>query len=496
MSLLLGIDIGTTATKAILADPCGEIVAEASAPVELRSPRPGWAEEDPEAWWRNVASLVPRLLAAAGVGAVRIAAVGVSGAVPAVVCLDRQGRPLRPSIQQSDARAVREIAELRERLASADVLARTGSPVSQQSVGPKLLWLRRHEPEVVYGLAAVCGSYDFVVRRLVGGGRSSEVNWALESGLYDLRTGSWAPDIVEACAVEPAWLGEIRRASDVAGEVSGSGLESGLAPGTAVVAGSADHVASAFSAGLVEEGDTLVKLGGSADLLITSSLPLVDERLYLDYHLIPGHYIPNGCMATSGSALRWFQRLTGGVPLDLLDQAAAAAGLGAGGLVALPYLLGEKTPINDPEARGVFVGLHLGHGRGHLFRALLEGIAFGLRHHVEVLGERGLEPGRVRVTNGGSRSRLWRQIVADVLGLPLESIVRHPGSALGAAFAAGKGTGIFHDWREIERFVRVEERIEPNPAAHRRYQELYGIYRSLYPALLEQQHRLARFGGE
>lgn len=491
--LLLGIDCGTTATKAVLLDPERGLVAEGSLPMALASPQPGWSEEDPEAWWANVCALVPRLLASAGAGPEHVVAAGVSGAVPCVVCLDARGNPLRPSMQQSDARATLEIDELRERLAGGAVMERTGSAITQQSVGPKLRWLRRHEPEVIDRTAAVCGSYDFITRRLTGA-VSTEANWALESGLFDLMTETWAADICAACGVELPWLGPVRRPSEVVGMVVGRGLESGLRAGTPVIAGSADHVASAFSAGVVAEGDALVKLGGSADLLIASAHPLIDPRLYLDYHLIPGRYLPNGCMAASGSALRWFQTVVGGVPLEELDRDAEAAGIGAGGLVALPYLLGEKTPLNDPLARGVFAGLHLGHERGHLFRALLEGIAFGLRHHVEILTERGLTPRRVRVTNGGSRSRLWRRIVADVLGLPLESLVSHPGSSLGAAFAAGMGVHAFADWQEIEQFVTVDERIEPVPAARQRYDALYAIYRGLYPATRSAQHALAHFG--
>jgi len=491
--LLLGVDIGTTATKAILAGVEGSVRAEASAATRLRSPRPGWAEEDVGEWWRNVCELVPKILRDAGASGDVVAAVGVSGMVPTLVCLDRNGNPLRPSIQQNDARAADEIEELRRELAEADVLERTGSDITQQSIGPKVLWLRRNEPATLSDTTAICGSYDYIVRQISGGGRSTEANWALESGLYDLRTEAWAEDICAATSTERDWLGEVRRPSEVVGETRGG--EIGLAAGVPIVAGSADHVASAFSAGLVDEGDLLIKLGGAGDILFTSADPVVDERLFLDYHPVPGLYLPNGCMAASGSVVQWFQEeLAGHAPLETLDREAGAAGVGAGGLVALPYFLGEKTPINDPRARGAFVGLHLGHGRGHLFRAVLESIAFGFAHHVEVLRELGLEPRRVRVTNGGSRSKLWKQIVADVLGLPLESIVRHPGSSLGAAFAAGMGVGAFDDWSEIERFVEVDERIEPNEENRLRYQELYGIYRSIYPALREQQHALASIG--
>jgi len=356
------------------------------------------------------------------------------------------------------------------------------------------MWLWRNEPGTLEKARALCGSYDFIVRRLGGYSTTTEENWALESGLYDFKSGGWAPDICEASGVEKSWLGEVYKPSELVGEVLAE-RESGLARGTPLVAGSADHVASAFSAGLVKEGDLLVKLGGAADILFTTTAPVTDPRLFLDYHPVPGKFLPNGCMAASGSVIRWFQgELAGGVSLQTLDREAEESGVGARGIVALPYFLGEKTPVNDPRARGVFAGLHLGHGRGDLFRSVLESIAFGFAHHVEVLRELGLEPQRVRVTNGGSRSRVWKQIVADVLGLPLEPVADHPGSSLGAAFVAGMGVGMFEEWEEIERFVRIEEVIEPDRENHLRYRELYEIYRSLYPALQEQQHALADFG--
>jgi xylulokinase len=478
VSLLLGIDIGTTATKALVVDAAGAVVAEAERRVDPRFPRPGWAEEDPEQWWVNVCELCRELPVDS------VAAVGVSGMVPCVVLLDARGRPLRPSIQQNDARADVEVAELADLLAGAGVLERTGSPVTQQSVGPTALWLARHEPEAWKAARTLFGSYDFVTFRLTGE-RVVERNWALESGLFDLGTGDWAPDICAAAGVDPALLPAPRQADTVVGVVTAdAAAATGLPPGVPVVAGSADHVAAAFAAGVVSHGDLLVKLGGAGDLLFASGTPVVDERLYLDFHLVPGKYLPNGCMAASGSFIRWFQsELAGGTPLPELDAEAARTEPGADGVVALPYLLGEKTPINDPLARGAFVGLSLGHQRGHLFRAVLESIAFGFRHHLDVFAELGLAPSRVRVTNGGSRSTLWKQVVADVIGHPLESLAVHAGSPLGAAFAAGMGVGAFAAWTEIERFVSVAEIVEPRPDARDRYEPLYAAYRALYPAL-------------
>jgi xylulokinase len=478
VSLALGIDVGTTATKALVMDDGGRVVARAERRSDLRSPHAGWAEEDPGQWWANVCSLGAELPVD------DVAAVGVSGMVPCVIVLDEQGAPLRPSIQQNDARAGTEVRELAEELADARILERTGSPISQQSVAPTARWLQRHEPGVWERTRTLVGSYDLIARRLTGVS-AVERNWALESGLYDLATGDWAPDVCAAAGIDPELLPPVRSSSEVVGEVTREAASAtGLPAGIPVVAGSADHVASAFAAGLVEDGDLLVKLGGAGDISLTTPDPLVDDRLYLDFHLVPGKYLPNGCMASSGSLIRWFNEQLGrGASLAQLDAEGEAAGSGAGGIVVLPYMIGEKTPINDPQARGVFFGLQLGHERGHLFRAVLEGIAFGFRHHLDVYRARGQEPRRVRVTNGGARSALWKQVTADVLGLALEVPRGSGGSALGAAFAAGMGSGMFADWGEIERFVSIDEVIEPDLAAHAATGEGYATFRSLYPAL-------------
>jgi len=312
-----------------------------------------------------------------------------------------------------------------------------------------------------------------------------EANWALESGLYDLETEGWAGDLVEASGADPSRLPPVRRPDEVVGTVTEeAAAQTGFRAGTPVVAGSADHVASAFAAGVFEEGDLLVKLGGAGDILLATEEPLVDPRLYLDFHLVPDRYLPNGCMAATGSLIRWFQdRVAGGASLGELDREAAAVAPGADGIVVLPYFLGEKTPINDPEARGAFVGLHLGHERGHLFRAVLEATGFGFRHHVDVFAELGHPPRRLRVTDGGARSDVWTQVVADIVGMPLERLPTAGGSATGVAFAAGMGIGVFSAWKEIERFVEVAGSVEPRD--REAYEKPYRTYRALYPALKE-----------
>ena len=424
------------------------------------------------------------MCAAAGVEPSAVAGVGVAGCVPCVVPLDGDDRPLRPALLYNDGRAHAEIDELSAELEGARVLERTGAGVTQQSVGPKLRWLQRHEPGVWERTRRVAGSYDWLAGRLAEV-RFSERNWALESGLYDLATSAYAPDLCAAAGVGCGLFGPIRDPADVIGGVSAAiAARTGLRAGIPVVAGLADHVASAFGAGLARHGDLLVKLGGSVDVLACSDRPLLDARLYLDAHPSPGLWLPNGCMASGGSGVRWFQRELGaGEALSALDAEAAATPPGAGGIVMLPYLLGEKTPVNDPLARGAIVGLQLGHSRGHLFRAVLESFAYGVRHHLEVLAEHGVRPARARVTNGGASSQLWKQIVADATGLVLEPVVDHPGSALGAAFAAGMGSGAFGSWSDVGRFVALAQPIEPARAARGVYDERYRAYRALYEAL-------------
>jgi len=479
MSLLLGIDVGTTATKAVLFDSDSGPVAEAERPSQLVSRHPGWAEEDTAVWWQNVSEICRELAPGRD-----IRGVGISGMVPCTILLDERMRPLRWSIQQNDARTSAEVAELQRALAGRQVLERTGSAITQQSTGPRLLWLARHEPEIWRQTRAIVGSYDLIASRLTGS-LAVESNWALETGLYEFETGSWANDVITECGASVHQLPPIRRPHEIVGTVtSEAAAETGLAVGTPVVAGSADHIGSTFASGVLRQGDLLIKLGGAGDIMLAVDHPSVDDRLYLDFHLIPGRFVMSGCMATSGSLIRWFQAQSApGIDLDTLDAEAEAAGPGAGGVVVLPYFLGEKTPIQDPDATGAFVGLRLDHNRGHLFRAVLEATAFGFRHHLDVLREHGYQVARARVTDGGARSRVWTSIIADVLGLTLEKVSIRSGSAVAAAYAAGMGVGAFQDWYDIERFVTVSEVVEP--CARAVYDTNYSTYRALYPALRE-----------
>ncbi|MGD0574981.1 MAG: FGGY-family carbohydrate kinase [Anaerolineales bacterium] len=489
---LMGIDIGTTATKIILIDLDGHVVASAEEPSTLLSQHAGWAEEDANEWWQNVCRGVPQCIQRAGISASQVGAVGVSGMVPTIVLLDKNDRVLRNSIQQNDARAIQEIEYLRSRTDSADILRRTGSAITQQTIGTKILWLRRHESQVLDSATHLMGSYEFIAHRLTGAFHI-ERNWALESGYFDLYREDWDNEILALSTIDRSLLAGVRWPSEVIGRVTQQAAAlTGLREGTPVVAGSADHIASSFSSGLRDQGDLLVKLGGAGDIMISMDQILVDERLFLDYHDIPGKYIASGCMASSGSLIKWFRnQFAPGASYAELDAAANSVPAGSLGLVLLPYFLGEKTPIQDPQARGTLVGLTLAHTAAHVYRAILEGISYGFYHHLQVLAEHGMTPTYARCANGGARSVLWKQVTSDVLGIRLEQVADHPGSSLGAAFCAGMGVGAFTRWDEIERYIRIATITQPDPANHAHYQKMFVLYREIYEALKDKFPRLA-----
>ena len=487
--LLLGIDLGSSGVKAVLLSPEHGIVASATKDVDLYSDHPGWAEADPAQWWTAVCSLVPTLLTTANVTNVAVVGVAVTGMVPAVVVVDEGGRPLRRAMLQNDARATNEIREIQETLGDLDLLKLTGSILSQQSLAPTVLWLARHEPDVWAKTASLQGSYDWLARAL-GASAHVEENWALESGLYDM---DFTPIFQVQAATGVAWpsLLEVKTPGTVVGEVSVDAAEATcLRAGTTLVVGGADHVLSAYGAGLVNEGDGLIKLGGAGDILAVSDHVLLDERLYLDKHPIPGKWLPNGCMATSGSLLRWEQSIFNAVPLEELDGAAATSTPGA--LLTLPYFLGEKTPLHDPDLRGVMIGMHLGTTRGDIHRSFLEAIAYGFKSHVDVFVQDGLNLTNTRVTNGGSKSRLWREILADVLNRDLISILNYPGASYGAAVIAGVGTGRIDDWSYVAGALEEGEIIAPSPKNVALYEQRYQEFLQLHDATASFSHLLAR----
>jgi xylulokinase len=478
----LGIDIGTTGLKAVVLHRDRGLIALATRPHDLHSLHPGWAEEEPEQWWTTTQTAVRELLTL--VPAEEIAAVGISGMVPALVLLDADGQPLRASIQQNDARAFVEVAELQADVDPEAFFTITGGVVNQQNIDPRWRWLQRHEPALAARATHICGSYDFIRFRLTGK-LLLEENWAAESGLYDIRRHCWHAPYLQHAGLNETQLPPVRQPSAVIGAISAEAARAtGLRVGTPVVTGSADHVAAALAAGLTQTGDLLLKFGGAGDILYSTDQLEPDRHFYFDYHTIPGMGMINGCMATSGSLVKWFaNQLAGGTPLSTLDREAAAIAPGSDGLLVLPYFLGEKTPIFDPAARGVFAGLMLHHTRAHLYRAVLEAVCYGFMHHLMLLYTSGRPVLRVLAADGGSRSQLWMQIAADVTDHTVQVVVGEAASAMGTAFVAAMGVQLFHSWNEIARFVTPGQVYHPQSHAVQRYQKGFTLYQDVYARL-------------
>jgi xylulokinase len=368
-----------------------------------------------------------------------------------------------------------------------------------------MMWLRTHEPDVFSRAAHVLGASDYITHRL-SGSLQVEHNWALESGFVNIETGAYDDRLIGLAAIDPNLLPPIRKSHDIVGGITAeAALHTGLSAGTLVVAGCADHVASAFVCGAARNGDLVIKFGGAGDILLSSDAPVADRRLFIDYHIVPGLYFPNGCMAASGTFLNWIVRNWAGGEIE----AARAAGLSIhqwldrsaaelpaeGDLLFLPYVLGEKTPLMDPHARGTLVGLGLHHDLRHVWRAALEGVVFGFRHHVEVFAERGLAVSQVFAADGGAASDLWLQIAADVLQRPVTRIDRHPGSCLGAAFVAGMGTGLLKDWSDIGRYVAAGRQFIPDAGATAVLERKYQLWRESYRRLQTMFPQLGALAG-
>lgn len=491
-ALLLGVDVGTSSSKGVLTDPAGRIVARAERPHGLSLPRPGWAEHDAEAvWWSDLVAITRELLGAAPGP---IAAVAVSGIGPCLLPVDEEDRPLRPAILYGiDTRATAEIEELTARYGAERILERGGSPLTSQAVGPKLLWLRRREADVWARTRRIFMASSFVVRRLTGEYVLDHHSASQCDPLYDIAGEHWIADW--AAEIAPGLeLPRLCWPAEVAGRVTPrAAAATGIPTGTPVAAGTIDAWAEATSAGVRAPGDTMLMYGTTMFIVEAVAALRPHPAMWGTAGVFPSSRTLAAGMATSGALTGWFRAIAGEPPWETLLAEAERVPAGAEGLVALPYFAGERTPLFDPNARGLIAGLTLSHGRGHLYRALLEATAFGVRHILETMADGGAAPGRLIAVGGGTRGGLWTRIVSDVTGrpqeLPRETIGACHGDALLAAIAAGLASS------ETPWNPRAEV-VEPDPTLAGRYGALYGVYRSLYPATRDQAHALARLQAE
>ncbi|HKS43801.1 MAG TPA: FGGY family carbohydrate kinase [Amycolatopsis sp.] len=524
--LFLGVDVGTSSSKGVLVTAKGEILARVSRPHATSYPHPGWVEHDAETvWWADFLALTRELVAAAGDRP--LAALAVSGIGPVLLPADAEGHPLRPAILYGvDTRAAREIAELTAELGAESIVERGGTPLSSQAVGPKWRWLARHEPEVFERTELFLMASSYLVYRLTGEYVLDHHSASQCDPMYDLRAGAWAADWAERVAPGVP-LPRLVWPTEVAGTVSAAAAaETGLPQGLPVTAGTVDAWAEATSVGVADPGDTMVMYGTTMFLIQVLAEPRLSlSGLWTTRGAFPGTYTLAAGMATSGAITDWLRKLTGGDFADLVRQAGEVPA-GSRGLLLLPYFAGERTPLFDPDARGIIAGLTIGHGLGELYRAALEGIAYGVRHNLEAMqaaggkGVWGLAPrwglgvappegravwglapgrgpgaappeggaGRLVAVGGGTQGGLWTQIVSDVTGAEQQVPAETIGAALGDALLAAVATGAEPDaaaWNPVAGTVR------PDPRRAAVYEKFYRRYRELYPATLEIAHFLA-----
>lgn len=487
--LLLGIDVSTTGAKALLIDGQGAVVASATTPLTLSTPRPLWSEQDPHGWWTGVSRSIRRALAEAKAGGADVAAVGLTGQMHGLVLLDGEQRVLRPAILWNDQRTGAQCDEIRARMGGRERLVRvTGNDALTGFTAPKILWVRENEPEIYARARRVLLPKDYVRLRLTG---VAAMDKADGSGtlLFDLAAREWSPEVLAALDIPRAWMPPTHEGPEVTGPVSAAAAaETGLREGTPVMAGGGDQAAGAVGTGAIAPGIVSLTLGTSGVVFATTDEPLVEPegRLHAFCHAVPGKWHLMGVTLSAAGSLQWYRdTIAPGESFDALVEEAAMAPAGSEGLIFLPYLSGERTPYPDPLARGAFVGLTVRHRRAHLTRAVLEGVAFSMRDCMQLFADAGLASvTQVRVGGGGAKSALWRRVLASVLGVELVRVNSTEGAAYGAALLAGVGVG---QWKDVAAAcaasIAVTGQDAPDQLWQQAYERLYPRYRALYPAL-------------
>lgn len=492
-ALLLGIDVGTGGTRALLINDTGRVLASKTAEHQpFATPQTGWAEQEPLDWWRACREAVRQLLSSSGTKAESVRAVGFSGQMHGAVLLDLAGNALRPSLIWCDQRTAEEARELTQQIGEERLIAWTCNPALTNFTLTKLLWVRKHEPRVYEKFRMLQLPKDYVRFRLTG---EYGMDMADASGtlLLDVAHRRWSPEMAKAANISLTTLPPLFESSQVCGKVSKEGAEAtGLAVGTPVVAGAGDQAAGAVGLGVVAPGAVHATIGTSGVVFASTDRPAMDPRgrLHTFCHAVPNRWHVMGVTQAAGLSLRWFRDQFGttaskhGDPYDMLTEQAASIPPGSDGVMWAPYLMGERTPYLDPDARAALVGLAANHRRAHVVRAILEGVAFSLRDTFTIFEEMNVPVKNIRLGGGGARSPLWQQIQADVYSHPVEMVDAEEGAAYGAALLAGVGAGV---WKSVDDacrvVVRVKSTVDPIRESSEVMQRQYRKYRRIYPAL-------------
>lgn len=490
---ILGIDVGTGGTRAVVLDEAGRILGsgtEEHAP--FASPEPGWAEQNPQDWWRAAALAIRKALETGHLTGASISCVGFSGQMHGAVLLDEQRNVIRPALIWCDQRTEAESRELRETFPGHRLIELTANPPLTNFTLTKLLWVRRNEPRNWERVRSVMLPKDYVRLELTG---ESATDVADGSGtlLLDVANRAWSREVLAKTGIDARLLPKLFESQNVCGTVSEGGARAtGLACGTPVVAGAGDQAAGAVGIGITKPGTVSATIGTSGVVFAATDRPSLDPggRLHTFCHAVPNRWHLMGVTQAAGLSLRWFrdQLFSGdtgpGDPYDRMCEEAARVSAGADGAFWAPYLMGERTPHLDPNARAAFLGLTASHTRAHLIRAILEGVAYSLKDTFTILEEIGVPAERIRLGGGGARSPLWRQIQADVYAHEVETVAAEEGAAYGAAILAGVGSGCWASVDEAcDAVVRVAGSVAPDRKASTLHEKQYRVYRQIYPAL-------------
>ena len=492
--LILAHDLGTTGNKANLFDADGTLLGSAFAGYATAYPQPNWAEQNPDDWWTAVCVTTQQLLAETGADPHAVAAISFSGQMMGCVPVDANGAPLRSCIIWADQRAQAEAEEMAELCGGDEVYLRCGHQASPAYSAPKILWVRRHQPEIYEQAVCFLQPKDYVVYRLTG---QFATDYSDASGtlLFDLVTRDWHQPFLDALGLSADRLPALLPSTGIAGEVTVEAAAStGLAAGTPVVIGGGDGSCAGVGAGVIDPGDCYCYIGSSAWISIASAAPVPDprQRTVTFHHIHPQRYAPMGTIQAAGGARDWAWRLLHDGDLDL-DEAAAQVPPGANGLICLPYIMGERSPYWNPLARGTFVGLTMPMGKAETARAVLEGVAMNLRFILDALRDQAPGIRSVRLIGGGSRSPLWRQILADCFRLPVEMLsLTSEATSWGAAVAGGVGAGVY-DWDIAAQRSQVIDTVQPIPANMAIYDDIAAFNADVYQALAPIFTRLSHW---
>lgn len=504
MDYLMGIDLGTSGTKTVLFDRDGREIASATREYPLLQKQNGWAEQEPDDWWRAARESIRQVMTDSGVAPADVKGVGLSGQMLSLVLLDEENRVLRPAILWCDGRTGAECREITERVGAQRMVEITANPALVSFTAGKLLWVRRHEPELFARVRHAMLAKDYVRFRLTGE-FACERSDASGTNLMDVPGGCWSQEVLRALEIDPALLPPILESADMAGRITPEAAElTGLLPGTPVAAGAADNCAAAVGTGVVAEGSAFITIGTSSVIFAQSAQVEVDPpgRLQTYCAAVPNAWALTSCALSAGLSLRWLrdqccaeecrEAARRGVGVyQVMDEQAAQSPIGSNRLIFLPYLMGERSPILDADARGAFIGLSAMHERRDMIRAVMEGVVFSLRQNMDLLRSMGVAPEKVRLCGGGARSALWRQMLADVLNLPVSTVQSEESPALGAAILAGVACGVYADVPSAcALLVREGETVQPDPARHAAYEPFFRLYCAMYPALKDCFQRL------